>query len=121
MALTPAQRQQNKRDREHGLPPTYAPEPRIPKELIEERFSQHTRDMQWAVAQDAQDTFYKSECRKCVDLLAIYEGTNILNKEDEDEDEDDPGDECGRWDNGRLGRNCLLAGTEFCDFECPYR
>ena len=87
MALTPAQRQQNKRDREHGIPPTYAPEPRVPKELIEQRFSQHTRDMQWAVAQDAASTFYKSECRKCVDLLAIYEGTNILNKEDEEEED----------------------------------
>jgi hypothetical protein len=95
MALTPAQRQQNKRDREHGLPPTYAPEPRVPKELIEERFSQHNRDMIWATAQDAKNIFYKSECRKCVDLLAIYEGTNILNKEDEDED-DEPGDGEGK-------------------------
>lgn len=30
------------------------------------------------------------------------------------------GDECGRWDNGRLVRHCALAGTEFCDFDCPY-
>jgi hypothetical protein len=45
--------------------------------------------------------------------------------EDEDyyseEDEYDPGDDCGRWDNGRLSKYCSLAGTEFCDFECPYR
>lgn len=33
----------------------------------------------------------------------------------------DPGEECGRWGNGRLRRQCRLAGTEFCDFECPYR
>lgn len=35
---------------------------------------------------------------------------------------EDPGEECGRWVNGRLGpwRDCRLAGTEFCQFECPY-
>ncbi len=38
-----------------------------------------------------------------------------------DEFEDNPGDECGRWSNGRLTRSCALAGTEFCDFECPFR
>lgn len=39
------------------------------------------------------------------------------------EDDYDPGEDCGRWDNGRLGSVywCRLAGTEFCDFECPYR
>lgn len=37
-----------------------------------------------------------------------------------DEDEHDPGEECGRWRNGRLGKQCALAGTEFCDWECPY-
>jgi hypothetical protein len=38
-----------------------------------------------------------------------------------DEDDFDPGEECGRWLNGNLDRWCRLAGTEFCDFECPYR
>lgn len=37
------------------------------------------------------------------------------------EDEYDPGEECGRWINSRLTRDCRLAGSEFCDFECPYR
>lgn len=37
-----------------------------------------------------------------------------------DEDEFDPGEECGRWNNGRLGKQCRLAGTEWCDWECPY-
>lgn len=40
-----------------------------------------------------------------------------------DEDEDDgryPGDECGRWRNGRLVAQCLKAGSEECDWECPY-
>jgi hypothetical protein len=34
----------------------------------------------------------------------------------------DPGEDCGRWRNGALGPYywCLSAGTEFCDFECPY-
>lgn len=40
---------------------------------------------------------------------------------DDEPEEYDPGDECGRWVNGRLGRSCRLAGTEFCDWECPYR
>jgi hypothetical protein len=31
------------------------------------------------------------------------------------------GDECGRWDNGRLTKRCSKAGSEECDFECPYR
>lgn len=31
------------------------------------------------------------------------------------------GEECGRWTNGGLGQYCAKAGTEECDFECPYR
>jgi hypothetical protein len=31
------------------------------------------------------------------------------------------GEECGRWDNGRLTKRCSKAGSEECDFECPYR
>lgn len=41
--------------------------------------------------------------------------------DDFDADDEDPGAECGRWSNGKLGRSCSLAGTEFCDWECPYR
>lgn len=33
----------------------------------------------------------------------------------------EPWEECGRWDNGRVTRNCALAGTEHCDFVCPFR
>lgn len=51
-----------------------------------------------------------------------------MNPEDDDYDDEDyddegydPGDECGRWDNGSLSGPCQLSGTEFCDFECPYR
>lgn len=31
------------------------------------------------------------------------------------------GDDCGRWVNGRLTKSCSKAGSEDCDFECPYR
>ena len=37
------------------------------------------------------------------------------------EEEYDPGEDCGRWMNGRLSGSCRQAGTEFCDFMCPYR
>lgn len=41
-----------------------------------------------------------------------------------DDDECDvPGfceDDCGRWINGKLGPHCRLAGTEDCDWECPF-
>jgi hypothetical protein len=40
---------------------------------------------------------------------------------DEDFDDEDPGDECGRWRNGVLTKSCSKAGSEDCDFECPYR
>lgn len=33
----------------------------------------------------------------------------------------DPAQDCGRWSNGRLTKSCSQAGTEQCDFECPYR
>ena len=40
--------------------------------------------------------------------------------DEEDTDEDMPGDECGRWRNGTLGRACMKAGSEECDWICPY-
>jgi lambda family phage portal protein len=41
--------------------------------------------------------------------------------EEYDGEDEDPGADCGHWSNGRLTKSCALAGTEFCDFECPYR
>jgi hypothetical protein len=38
--------------------------------------------------------------------------------DDEDEDSDREAD-CGRWRNGRLVPQCSLAGTEWCDWDCP--
>jgi|GEM_PF-2668692 len=46
---------------------------------------------------------------------------NFPDDEDWSTDDENPGAECGRWSNGRLTKWCALAGTEFCDFECPYR
>jgi hypothetical protein len=40
--------------------------------------------------------------------------------DDEGEASYDPGDDCGRWINGRLGKYCTKAGSEECDWECPY-
>jgi hypothetical protein len=41
--------------------------------------------------------------------------------DDEIEPEEDDYDEadCGRWRNGVLVAQCLNAGTEWCDWECP--
>jgi hypothetical protein len=33
-------------------------------------------------------------------------------------EEDEAYEDCGRWNNGRLGP-CRLAGTEQCDWVCP--
>jgi hypothetical protein len=79
------QRQANKRARDKGLPEPY---PRVDPEEAKQRLTRHEDDLAWAQNQDAIGR-YKSECRSCVDLLAIYEGTNILDKETEDEDESD--------------------------------
>lgn len=41
-------------------------------------------------------------------------------EEQEEVDEEDIQEaECGRWDNGALVSSCRLAGTEWCDWECP--
>jgi phage terminase large subunit-like protein len=79
------QRQANKRARDKGLPEPY---PRVDPEEAKQRLTRHEDDLAWAKNQDAIGR-YKSECRSCVDLLAIYEGTNILDKETEDDDESD--------------------------------
>lgn len=42
--------------------------------------------------------------------------------EDDDgcpEMDEDNGEDCGRWMNGRLGRQCSKAGSEECDWHCP--
>lgn len=36
---------------------------------------------------------------------------------DDEHEEYDPADDCGLYPGG----GCMLAGTEHCDFECPFR
>lgn len=40
--------------------------------------------------------------------------------EDDLTDEDIAGEECGRWRNGRKDHYCTKAGSEECDWVCPY-
>lgn len=39
--------------------------------------------------------------------------------DDGDDDVEVGEEECGRWMNGKLSRQCALAGTEWCDWCCP--
>lgn len=80
------QRKANQRARERGKPEPYPP---TEKKNVQERIEQHLLDLQFAQELDASGKFYRDECRPAVDLLAIYEGTNILDKETEDEDPED--------------------------------
>lgn len=85
MALTQAQRQARSRAKKAGEPLPFE-DLMVSKEEVAARLSQHQIDLAWAQEQDKAETFYLSECRPCVDLLAIYEGTNIFDKESEDEE-----------------------------------
>lgn len=38
---------------------------------------------------------------------------------DEEDDGDDAYEACGRWNNGHLTQQCRLAGSEWCDWDCP--
>ena len=49
----------------------------------------HAKNLAWAQELDATGKRYKSECRSLVDLLAIYEGADILDKESDDDEEED--------------------------------
>jgi hypothetical protein len=68
--------------------------------------SPHTR---WRLEQEAEDVADDDDgvCSDCDEIWDCCE-CHV-------------GDECGRWDNGRLGKHCSKAGSEECDFECPYR
>ena len=79
------QRQANKRARDKGLPEPFA---KVDLEEVANRISQHELDLAWASEQDASGRYYKSECRSCIDLLAVYQGANILDKEADDEETD---------------------------------
>src|SRR5258708_16717164 len=90
MAKTAAERKRDQRTREKAEKQKLAqfqPTPQTQEEIVA-RLDQHGRDLTWAKEQDTKSHFYKSECRSCVDLLAIYEGANI-NEKESDEDDDD--------------------------------
>ena len=78
------QRKANQRARDKGLPEPYA---KADPAEVAKRLSRHEIDLAWAQEQDSSGKYYKSECRSCVDLLAIYEGANILDKESEDDED----------------------------------
>lgn len=88
MALSAAERKRRQRALAKGLPDPYA-HIAPTREQVEQRVGQHQIDFAWAQEQDATEKFYRDECRSTTDLLAIYEGTNILDKESEEESEDE--------------------------------
>lgn len=49
------------------------------------------------------------------------EGIELASDREATDDGPWPEEECGRWRNGTLARiaECLSAGTEFCQIECP--
>lgn len=43
-----------------------------------------------------------------------------IDEDDRDFDEEDGDEEdCGRWLDGKLSPQCRLAGSEWCDWDCP--
>ena len=65
-----------------------------------------TLDWQWEECEDWDDDQDEAHCFDCGEL--------------HNECECRIGEECGRWRNGRLSDSCTKAGSEECDFECPY-
>lgn len=63
-------------------------------------------DWQWEECEDFGDDQDDAHCFDCGELHDMCE-CRI-------------GEECGRWRNGRLSDSCTKAGSEECDFECPY-
>ena len=63
-------------------------------------------DWLWEPCEDWNDDQDEAHCFDCGELHDMCE-CHI-------------GAECGRWRNGRLSDSCSKAGSEECDFECPY-
>lgn len=42
-----------------------------------------------------------------------------IHDDDASDEEYDASEDCGRWNNGRLSKQCSKAGSEECDWECP--
>ena len=77
-------RKANQRARERGLPEPYPAQLVEEKEAISAREAKHREDLLWAQTQDDSGTFYKSECRSAIRLLAIFEGNNHVGVDDPD-------------------------------------
>jgi predicted phage terminase large subunit-like protein len=77
-------RKANQRARDKGLPEPYGAPTAADKELIGQRETFHIEDLAFAQELDASGSFYKSECRAAIKLLAIFEGNNHVGEEDED-------------------------------------
>lgn len=74
--------------------------------LADLRAEMMIEDWQWEPCEDWDDDQDEAHCFDCGELHDMCE-CHI-------------GDECGRWRNGRLSDSCSKAGSEECDFECPY-
>jgi len=59
---------------------------------------------------------FKPYCHSCNSWHTDQEGH--LSQSD---NYDDYSEECGRWVNGRLSNQCRIAGTEWCDWDCPLK
>lgn len=78
MALTVAQRQQRSRAKKKGQADPFAG--------YEELKKNHDDDLAWAREQDVSGRYFGDECRSCVDLLTLFEGTKPEDKESENEE-----------------------------------
>lgn len=80
------------------LPAVGTPVERPVGRLVPEREGEDARDFD-----DGQDDALCWECGQIHDVRECHVG-----------------EECGRWRNGVLSGSCTKAGSEECDFECPY-
>jgi hypothetical protein len=66
-----------------------------------------------------QESYYGLQCTRCPDFIPSV-ADEQEDYDDDDEPYEDQGfglDECGLQEDG----SCSLAGTEDCDWECPFR
>src|SRR5271170_2598903 len=80
-------RKANQRARDAGMPEPYPVTSMVAEEEEKGlRLEEHDKNLAWAKELDAGTSFYKSECRSAVQLLAIYEGgaLTVVGEEDPD-------------------------------------
>jgi predicted phage terminase large subunit-like protein len=74
------------KDRAQSLGPSESDATQGTSEQIQARNAAHAENFKWATEFDATNKRYKSECRSLVDLLTIFEGTNPLDRDEDEED-----------------------------------